>query len=283
MINFNDIAIVTDSSCDLPDEIIKEYDINILPLRIIYSDREYRDRLEISPQEVYDNFHNEIPTTSMPSMEDAMILFQQLKDRGYKKILSIHLSNGLSGTYSMVNLVSKSFPDLDFTIIDSNALSMGLGFLVSEAAKMLREKLHIDEIKDRLGKLPEKIKLYYCVSTLEYLRKGGRIGLVSAAIGSILDLKPIISINEEGKYYSYTKVRGRNKSISKLIDIVKEGYENKKINLAIMHGAAQEEADRLKELFSSFTNIKEIFFGQISPALVVHTGPGLVGVVVQEL
>jgi DegV family protein with EDD domain len=283
MENLDKIALVTDSSCDLPKEILDKYDISVIPLRIIYSHGEYRDRVDIQPEEIYQNFKKEIPTTSMPSMEDVINTFTTLKEKGFKKILSIHLSKGLSGTYNMVNLVSKDFPDIHIEVIDSNALSMGLGFAIIEAANMIKEKMHFEDIKKSLGKLSEKIKVYYSVPVLDYLRKGGRIGLVAATVGSILDLKPIISINKEGKYFTYTKVRGRNKALSKLVEIVEETCKSHKINLAVMHGAAHDEAMRLKELFSSFPNVKEVFFGQISPALVVHTGPGLVGVTIQEI
>jgi len=115
---------------------------------------------------------------------------------------------------------------------------------------------------------------------LEYLKKGGRINTVAATIGDIMDIKPIISVNEEGKYYSHAKVRGRKKSLDKLVEIAKEISEGHMVNLAVMHGNAEIEAVKIKNTLSELPNVKEIVFGQIGPALGVHTGPGLVGVCV---
>lgn len=273
------IALITDSSSDLPQETIDKYAIHLLPLKVIYPDKEYDDRLEITPEEVYARFPEEIPTTSMPSRNAANKLLEDLRSQGYRKVLAIFISSGLSATYDMFETLRKEFSDMDIRVIDSKTLSMGLGLLVMEGAKLLEEKkMSFDEIVDNLNKAREQIRVFYAIPTLEYLRRGGRIGLVSATLGSLIDLKPVISVNLEGKYYSHTKVRGRKKSIHKIIELVEELTDGKKIKLAVMHGDAEEEALKLKEYFETKTNIKEMYFSQISPSLVVHTGPGLVGV-----
>ncbi|SHJ31810.1 DegV family protein [Lutispora thermophila] len=274
----NKIALITDSSCDLPAEILKEHSIFTLPLRVIYGDKEYRDGVDITPQEVYDRMPHEIPKTSMASPSDCTNLFQSLREQGIRNILSINISSGLSGTYDMIKMISKDFPDLNIVTIDSKSLSIGLGFMVNEAAKMIAEGLKIDEIKEKILSIREKIKLFYCIPVLEYLKKGGRINTVAATIGDIMDIKPIISVNEEGKYYSHAKVRGRKKSLDKLVEIVKEFSEENIVRLAVMHGNAEKEALKIKETLSKLPNVKDILFGQIGPALGVHTGPGLVGV-----
>lgn len=274
------IALVTDSSCDLPPEILKEHSIFTLPLRVIYPDQEYKDGIDITPKEVYDRMPDEIPKTSMASPSDCANLLESLRSQGIRNILSINISSGLSGTFDMIKMISKDFPDLNIITIDSKSLSMGLGFMVYEAAKMIAQGLKIDEIKDKLISLREKIKIFYCLPILEYLKKGGRINTVAATIGDIMDIKPIISINEEGKYYSHAKVRGRKKSLDKLVEIAREISDGHMVNLAVMHGNAEKEALKIKETLSKLPNVKEIIFGQIGPALGVHTGPGLVGVCV---
>lgn len=221
---------------------------------------------------------DEIPRTSMASPSDCSDLLESLRNQGIRNILSINISSGLSGTFDMVNMVSKDFPDLNVITIDSKSLSIGLGFMVQEAAKMIAEGLRIDGIKEKILSIREKIKLFYCLPMLEYLKKGGRINTVAATIGDIMDIKPIISINEEGKYYSHAKVRGRRKSLDKLVEIAKEISEGNTVKLAVMHGSAEKEAMKIKETLSKLPNVKEIIFGQIGPALGVHTGPGLVGV-----
>lgn len=274
----NRIALITDSSCDLPKEILEKHTIFTLPLRVIYGDKEYKDGIDITPQEVYDRMPDEIPKTSMASPSDCSNLLESLQNQGVKNILSINISSGLSGTFDMVNMVSKDFPDLNVVTIDSKSLSIGLGFMVQEAARMIAEGFKIDEIKEKILSIRDKIKLFYCIPVLEYLKKGGRINTVAATIGDIMDIKPIISINEEGKYYSHAKVRGRKKSLDKLVEIAKEMSEGNTVKLAVMHGNAEKEAMKIKETLSKLPNVKEIIFGQIGPALGVHTGPGLVGV-----
>ncbi len=221
---------------------------------------------------------DEIPKTSMASPSDCSNLLESLRNQGIKHILSINISSGLSGTFDMIKMISKDFPDLNIIAIDSKSLSIGLGFMVHEAAKMIAEGLKIDEVKEKILSIREKIKLFYCLPVLEYLKKGGRINTVAATIGDIMDIKPIISINEEGKYYSHAKVRGRRKSLDKLVEIAKEISEGNIVRLAVMHGNAEKEAIKIRETLSKLPNVKDIVFGQIGPALGVHTGPGLVGV-----
>ena len=281
--NSEKIALVTDSSSDLQKEIIEKYNIQTIPLKIIYSDREYNDGVDISPEEVYERFDQEVPKTSMPSQTDIMKVFDRLREEGYKKILSIHLSCNLSGTVDVVKMVSKQYDDLEIEVIDSKSVSIGVGMLVHEAARLISQSKPLAEIKDALNKAKDKINVFYCVSVLDYLRKGGRIGLVAASLGTIMDLKPIISVNDDGRYYTCAKVRGRKKSLEKLVEIAVDLIKDKKVNVSVYHGAAKEEALKIKEYFAGLPNVQEIFFGQISPAMVVHTGPGLVGLAIHEL
>lgn len=280
---FEKIALVTDSSCDLPKEIIEKYNIHTIPLKIIYSDREYNDGVDITPDEVYERFETEVPKTSMPSQMDIMKLFDNLKKEGYKKVLSIHLSCNLSGTVDVIKSISRQYDDMEIEVIDSKSVSIGVGMLVYEAAKLISASLPLHEIKEALHKAKERISVFYCIPVLDYLRKGGRIGLVAATLGTIMDLKPIISVNKDGRYYSHAKVRGRKKSLEKLVEIAMDVIENQKVNISVYHGAAKEEALKIKEHLAKLPNVQEIFFGQISPAMVVHTGPGLVGLAIHVI
>lgn len=281
--NFEKIALVTDSSCDMPKEIIEKYNIHTIPLKIIYSDREFNDGVDISPEEVYEKFEQEVPKTSMPSQTDIIKMFDRLKEEGYKKILSIHLSCNLSGTVDVVRMISKQYDDLEIEVIDSKSVSIGVGMLMHEAARLVAQKLTMSEIKDALNKAKDRISVFYCIPVLDYLRKGGRIGLVAATLGTIMDLKPIISVNQDGRYYTHSKVRGRKKSLEKLVEIAIDKIKDQKVNVAVYHGAAKEEALKVKEILGALPNVQEIFFGQISPAMVVHTGPGLVGLAIHEI
>jgi DegV family protein with EDD domain len=274
------IALVTDSSCDLTEEIIKKYNIKVVPLRIIYKDKEYIDRVNISPQQVYDNLSVEVPTTSMPSMGDIDTVFNDIESEGYTHVIAITISSGLSGTYNTIKLVSESHPNLITCVFDSKSLSAGLGALVDKCGHLIAEGKSFEEIVNTLPSIKERISVYYVLETLEYLKKGGRIGKVAGTIGELLNLKPIISVDEEGKYFTYAKVRGRRQSINKLIDIGDEVLKTTKATIFILHGDALEEGQKLYKLFENKNNVNSLHFGDISPALGVHTGPGLLALIV---
>ncbi len=276
----NKIALVTDSTSDLSYEEIKKYNIHMLPLKIVYKDREYADRVEITPDEVYDNMKIEVPTTSLPSMDEIDRLFVKLNKEGYTHIIAVTISAGLSGTNNIVRLVSENHPEMKFEVFDSLAISLGAGAIVLECGEMINAGKSFEEIIKVLPRLRDKIKIYYVLDTLKYLIKGGRIGRVSGTIGEFLNIKPIISISKEGIYYTYTKVRGRNQSISKVFDIIKEALEQERAKVWVLHGGAKEEAQELYKRVKELPNIIKLGFSDISPVAGVHTGPGLIGVTI---
>lgn len=277
------IAIVSDSTSDLTPGIIEKYNIRILPLRVIYSNGEYKDRVDITPEEIYERFKYEIPSTSLPSPQDTVELFDRLKQEGYTHVIVVTISSGISGTMNMIRNVAESYEGLIFEIIDSKSLTYGAGFSIIEGAKELEATKNFENTVKRIRAVLEKTKVYYVVSTLEYLRKGGRIGKVEGTIGELLNIKPIISINEDGVYYSYKKVRGRSRSIDELFEIIKDKAKETPVNVAVAHGDAHDEALGLLKRVRELKNISETVFTQISPVLVVHTGPGLIGIVISEV
>ena len=274
------IALIADSTCDLDKNIIEKYNIHILPLRVIYKDREYIDRVDITPQEVYDNLKNETPKTSLPSMNDMESLLTRLEEEGYTHTIIIPISSGLSGTFNSLKLVSEHHPKLTTTVFDSKSLSLGAGALIIECAKLIEANMPYEEIVAKLPLIQEKISLYFIVDTLEYLKKGGRIGRVSGTIGELLNIKPIISVNDDGVYYTYSKVRGKKQAISKLLDLAEENLKSTRCKVWIMHGGALEEGQKVYNTVKTYSNISELGFGEISPVAGVHAGPGLVGLVV---
>ena len=277
------IAIVSDSTSDLTQDTIEKYNIRILPLRVIYTEGEYKDRVDITPEEIYARFKEEIPSTSLPSPQDTVELFDQLKQEGYTHAIIVTISSGISGTMNMIRNVADSYEGMTFEIIDSKSLTMGAGFSIIEGAKELEVTNDFEKAVKRIREVLRKTKVYYVVQTLEYLRKGGRIGKVEGTIGELLNIKPIISINEDGVYYSFKKVRGRSRSIDELFEIIKEKAKETLVNIAVAHGDAHDEAQGLLKRVRALKNIKETVFTQISPVLVVHTGPGLIGIVVSEV
>lgn len=272
------IALITDSTCDISKEIIDLYNIRVLPLRVIYKNKEYIDRVNITPQQVFDNLTREIPTTSMPSIQDMDDLFTSLENEGYTHVISITISSGLSGTLNGFKLVSQNHPKLITCVFDSKALSMALGALVIECGKLIKEGNSFEKIVDMLPSIRDRISVFFVVNTLEYLIKGGRIGKVSGTIGELLNIKPIISIDTEGKYYTYSKVRGRKQSINKLAEISNEYLKSNKSTVYIMQGSALDESEKFYKAVKNMPNIISISLSELGPAMGVHSGPGLLGI-----
>ncbi|MEQ8174935.1 MAG: DegV family protein [Syntrophomonadaceae bacterium] len=277
------IALLADSACDLPREIINRYGIKILPLKVIYRDREYNDRIDVEPDYVYSRMPGEIPTTSMPCAQEIKDLFHRIGEEGFTHVLAVHISTGLSGTCEAVKMIARDIDHLRIKVVDSKTLSFGTGWMVLDAARNIANGLSFEKVLDKLHSIQPKVQVYYILETLEYLRKGGRIGLVAGMLGNLLDIKPIISVNDEGKYFTFAKAHGRRKSIDKLYDIVAKTVTTKRINLAVLHGGALEELNALVEKLKKLPNINEIVCSDISPVLGVHTGPGLVGVAFHEV
>lgn len=278
-------ALLVDSGIDVPSSVIKEYGIYSLPLKIIYKDREYSDGVDIQAEEVYSNLSVEIPKTSLPGAAEAISILDRIKSDGYENVLAVTLSSGLSGTYNMISLVAKDYEGLDVQIVDTKNIGIAGGMVAIRAAEYISEGMDFETIVKTVNEDVPDSKIFFCISTLEYLQKGGRIGLVSSMLGTALNLKPIISCNEEGIYYNVAKISGRKRSLDKMIDIATEyASKGKLYNLAVVHGGAAEDAEKVKEkLLSKLSKYKNVFEGQISPALGVHTGPGLVGIGVQIL
>lgn len=278
----NKIAILIDSCTDVPKEYIEKYGMYVVPLSINYSFGQFQDGVNITAQEVYDNFSKEIPTTSLPTGETIINQFNKIQQDGFKEVIIVTISSGLSGTNNTITQIAKEFPNLDCRIIDTKNIGIGAGLTGILAGQLVAQDLNINEIEKRLNKSVEDTKIFFCVSTLEYLQKGGRIGLVTAVMGTALGIRPIISCNEEGVYYTVKKARGRKKVISEALELALTHGKGHKFNLAIAHGDALEEAREIyEELKGKLHDCKEILFGQISPALVVHTGPGLIGIGIQ--
>jgi len=270
------IALLTDSACDLSQEIIREFNIRVLPLKVVYGTEEFSDRVDIQPEDVYSQMPERIPTTAMPGLGEIKHMFENIKAEGFTNVLAMHLSSGLSGTFDAVKMMAQE-SKLKIEMYDSKVLGIALGLQVREAARDISRGFAFSQVVANVRKRQPRIGIYYVIETLEYLKKGGRIGKVEAVLGDLLNIKPIISCDDDGKYFTAFKTRGRANSINKLAEIIENAAAKDSIKLGICHGGAYEEAMKLKERLEKLPNIKEKVFGDISPALGVHTGPGLIG------
>ncbi|MBS5883283.1 DegV family protein [Clostridium sp.] len=279
----NKIALITDSTCGLPKEYINEYDVKVVSLKILYKDKEFIDGINITPEEVYSKLPKELPTTSMPSVDDITSLYNELIKEGYTQAIVLPVSSGLSGTINSFKLASEEFKDkINTFIFDTKILSMAVGLIVIEVGKMIKGKMNFEDICNIIPKLRENLWMYFTVDTLEYLIKGGRIGKVTGGIGEILNLKPIITMDDNGSYTNYTKVRGSKQAFKKLLDLSTDILNKGKGKVIIMTGTMHEEAEKLKEILSSHENTTFIYKGTITPAVGIHSGPRLLAVAVMS-
>ena len=271
-------AIMVDSGCDISQEFIEQYDIKVLRLKVLYGDRMYSDGLDIDPLEVYRRFPQEIPTTSTPNMYEVSELVNEIKSEGYEKIIGITISSGLSGTYNAVAMAFEE-EDIETFAFDTKNISIGAGLLAMWAAKKLSEGWTFEAVKHGLNDKISDSKVFFYMDTLDYLSKGGRISPAVAIVGKALNLKPIISCNEKGTYYTVSKIRGQHKGLEKLMDSLKDYIGDKKAYLAIMNGDGTRYLDiiraRIKEMFPQCEVVVD---KQITATMAIHTGPGLIGV-----
>ncbi|MCI9311746.1 MAG: DegV family protein [Erysipelotrichaceae bacterium] len=279
------IAVLADSCCDVPADLVQQYGLYILPLKIIYHDHEYLDGVDITPQEVYERMGQEIPKTSLPDGEQILHKLDQIKADGYEQLIVITLSGGLSGTNNLIHLIADTYEGMEIFILDTKNIAIGAGFHAIQAARYIEQGLSFSTIQEKLQRDIKNVKIFFVVETLEYLQKGGRIGLVASLLGNALNLKPVISCNEEGVYYTVTKVRGRKQSISRTIELAKAYAQgHPRIHLAVCHGGASELAAAVETTMKEALRGYEVFISsQISPALGVHTGPGLIGIGIERL
>ena len=283
--NKEKIALIVDSGTSVPSEYIEKYGIKVLPLVVIYKDRTYLDQLEISSEEVCERLKEEIPKTSLPTPDIAYKTFEEVKAEGYTKAIVVCVSSGLSNTYSMVCGVAADIEGLDIEVIDTKNIGIAAGLSVLMAAELVEKGETFEQVCKKVRDNVPNTKVFFCVETLEYLQKGGRIGLVSSILGSALNLKPVISCNDDGVYYTVTKARGRAKSLKAAIESVKEVVKDyDKYNIAVVHVGAQEEASRfIEDLKGALPSHNKLIEGIMSSALTVHVGPGIIGVGVQKV
>ncbi|MDD3262173.1 MAG: DegV family protein [Oscillospiraceae bacterium] len=275
------IAVLVDSGSDLPEALKEEYHITTMELRVIYGNEIYRDGIDITPQTVYSRFPKEIPTTSAPNLQEAKDTLKALQEKGYQKVIAVCISSGLSSTYHTIHTAAKEYPELETFVFDSKNISIGAGLYALWAAKAVKDGMSFQQITAALQRKQRDSKIYFYMDSLDYLRAGGRIGQITGLIGKVLNIRPIISCNTEGTYYTVSMVRGKKGGARRLLDTVGKCASKAKTWLALMNGGAAEQAHALKtELMSFFPKGQLMVESQITASMAVHTGPGLVGICV---
>ncbi|MGL5330278.1 MAG: DegV family protein [Peptostreptococcaceae bacterium] len=276
--NKNNIKIICDSIANMPDDLAKKYDIEIVPVTIMMDGKEFKENT-ISNEEFYDMIRKckEIPKTSQATYVDFKEVFDKYTEEG-KKVLYIGGSSRSSGTYQSAVLASKDVKGEVYTF-DSMSICFGCGMLVVEAAKMIEEGKDIEEILLKLEELKEKVFVSMSMNTLEYLKKGGRISNAKALVGNLLNIKPMLTV-KDGLVYQEGQVRGSKKIIPTIIKRTIEecGQDFSDKTLVIACGDNIEDVEKLKEAVNKELNPKELIVININPPMTINIGPEFIGV-----
>lgn len=275
------IALLTDSTADLTPAMRAGKPIYVVPLKIRCDDGEFSDGVDIFAQDVYDRLHRgELPRTSLPEGGVVSDTLDQIRADGYEKVIAVMLSGGLSGTCNLVRVQAEQTEDLDIAVFDSRSGSLGIGIIVLQLWEEIQAGAGWDKlIHERVPHLVDNTFPFFSVDTLEYLRRGGRIGRITALAGTMLSIKPIITFSEDGQLQSIAKVRGRKQVQDKIVELLRSKFRaGKRYNLGVANGGAPAEMAELSEkIRARFPDFVHCWEGAMDATLSVYIGDGVIG------
>ena len=271
------IKIVTDSTIDIPNQVIEKYGIEVVPLTLHINGETFTDRVDITPSEFISKMRKspELPKSSQPSAGTFLEVYDRFGEQGYE-VISIHMTGGMSGTVQSANTAAE-MSKTKVTVVDSRFISKALSFQVIEACEMVLAGKTSEEIVARLDKVREQTRLFVVVDTLENLVKGGRIGKGRAMIGSLLNIKPIASL-EGGVYTPVTKVRSHSQVVKWLSKQFAEEAKGKTIKgVGVVHAESFEVASKIKDAVIELTGYTNVEIDDTTPVISTHAGIGAIG------
>lgn len=276
------IAIVTDSSAYLPEDLIKNAPVFTIPLLLLWGERSQRDGVDIKPEAFYHEMKvSKInPTTSQPAPSDFITIYKKLLEEGYD-IFSIHISSTLSGTLDSALQAKKALASERISVVDSCTTSMAMGFQILAVLKAIQNGADLRKCEEIAENAKKHTGLYFVVSDLEYLRRGGRIGGAAAFLGTVLNLKPILTVRD-GKIDAVEKVRTMNKAIDRMLELVEQDVAKmgSPVKIACLYSDnpadAKKMAEHIKRLHAKYP-VEETFNAALSPVIGSHVGPGTMG------
>lgn len=280
-----DFVITTDTTCDLPKDYISEHNLKLLPLYYSFNGEVYGDKLELSPGEFFDKMRGgEMPTTMAVNPDTAKKIFTDILKEGYD-IIHISFSSALSGSCSVAVTVAaelrEEYPDSKITVVDSLSASMGEGLLVHKAVLMKEEGKSYKEIVEWLENNKLKLCHMFTVDDLHHLHRGGRVSRTAAIIGTLINVKPVLHVSNEGRLVPLNNVRGRKKALIALVNNMEkriDGYLYKNDIIFISHGDCLEDAQTVASMITERFGISNIVINYVCPTIGAHSGPGTVAV-----
>lgn len=273
------IAIVTDSTAYLPDDTVHEYDITVIPLMVNFGQESHKEGVDIVNSQFYPRLAVEknLPTTSQPVVGELVVSFERLLET-HDAVIGIFLSAGLSGTAHSAETAARMVEG-DITIIDSKITSAGQAHMVMRACQMIADGKEKEEIVAELMAMRERITAYFVVDSLEHLHRGGRIGGVSAALGSLLQVKPILTVNE-GKLELFEKVRTRKKALARVLELTREKTDpSKPLHISVVYAHNPDDGKAFLEQVKAEFPSASTDMSELGPVIGTHVGPGLLAVI----
>ncbi len=271
------IAILSDSTCDIPQALVERYNIQIIPQIIIWGDRQYRDRVDLQPDTFYKRLQTDPvrPTSSQPSAADFKEAYEQAASRGAKEIIMLTVSSAMSGTYQMA-LNAARLINIPVHVVDGKGPTMSLGFQVLAAARAVQAGLDVNAVLEKINDVRQRMVQLVAMDTLEYLQKGGRIGGAVKWVGGLLQVKPLVAINHHtGLVEPASLARSHKPLVEMLYNKFFERLTGaKELHIAVLHGNALAEAEVLAGRIREEFNPVELLINTTGPVLGINTGPG---------
>jgi len=269
------VRIVTDSTCDLPAEVVARHRISVIPLYINVGGRGYLDGIDMTREEFYEKLPHfpGHPTTAVPSPQKFHAIYDALADEGATEILSIHISVSLSAIVNVANTAARETTSVPVTVVDSRQLSLGTGFLAETAARLAEAGASIAEILPALQDQIRRTRVFAALDTLEFLRRSGRMNAVLSTIGELLQIKPFLKMYDGNP--SAERVRTRKSAVRRLVELLHEYAPYERV--ALLHSNAILRANELLSEVRDLLPAGELWLEQINPVLGAHIGPGVVG------
>ena len=275
------IALVTDSTTNIPKELSKGYEVHVVPSVIIWGGETLRDGVDIQPTEFYKRLatSKETPTTSQPTPAAFVEKFEELKTKGFTDVLGVYVSSKFSGTIASAETAKQQVSGINIVNVDGRSASMGTGWPLLEAGKAAKEGKSMEECVKIAEKTRDHTGIMLLVDTLEFLHRGGRIGGGARFLGTALNLKPILEV-QDGALEAVERVRTKGKALDRLVELLVERVAGRApVRLAVLHANAAEEAKQLLQEGSKRVTPTETALAEVSPAVGTHTGPGTLGFV----
>jgi len=271
------IALVTDSAACIPAELVREYNIHVLPFVLVFGKQVYLDGVDVTTTQFYQMLREakRLPTTSQPSIGDFQELYDSLA-REAEGVVSIHVPATLSGTLRAAQAAARLFPDVPIRVVDSGSAAMGEGFVVLAAARAAAAGANLEQVVEAAQAVISRVNLCATLDTLDYLARSGRVPGVAALAGSALDIHPVFKL-QRGRIHTVIRMRRKKHAIKFMLEWMAGQVQNMPVRAAVFHADAADQAEELRKQVAQHFHCVELYTTEFTPVMGAHTGPGVIG------